>query len=146
MPIKEILRKTGHSRKLVRSVVRGQWTDIFRVRQTSLKPHLPRLETQWDSGLRNGAELWWQLRLAGFGGDFRVVTEWETRRRRAEKAENGLAHAPAARTIARLMPLERDNLTKAQTMTVAAIEERLSLEHLNDVVIASEPIFQFETH
>jgi transposase len=32
--IKEIVRRTGHSRKLVRSVVRGQRTDIFRVRQT----------------------------------------------------------------------------------------------------------------
>ena len=30
--IKEIARRTGHSRKLVRSVVRGQRTDIFRVR------------------------------------------------------------------------------------------------------------------
>lgn len=31
--IKEIVRRTGHSRKLVRSAVRGQRTDIFRVRQ-----------------------------------------------------------------------------------------------------------------
>ena len=123
--IKEIVRKTGHSRKLVRSVVRGQRTDIFRVRQTSLEPHLPRVEAQWDVGLRNGAELWRHLRLAGFDGGLRVVTEWATRRRRAEKAENGLGHAPAARTIVRLMTLERNNLTKAQTMTVAAIEEQL---------------------
>ncbi|WP_128623624.1 ISL3 family transposase [Rhizobium sp. Pop5] len=123
--IKEIVRRTGHSRKLVRSVVRGQRTDIFRVRQTSLEPHLPWLEAQWDAGLRNGAELWRQLRLAGFGGGLRVVTEWATRRRRAEKAESGLGHTPAARTIVRLMTLERNYLTKAQTMTVAAIEERL---------------------
>ncbi len=27
----------------------------------------------------NGAELWRQLRLAGFGGGLRVVTEWATR-------------------------------------------------------------------
>ncbi|CAK7258126.1 transposase [Shinella sp. WSC3-e] len=85
LSIKEIVRRTGHSRKLVRSVVRGQRTDIFRVRQTSLEPHLPWLEAQWDAGLRNGAELWRQLRLAGFGGGLRVVTEWATRRRRAEK-------------------------------------------------------------
>lgn len=129
------MRRTGHSRKLVRSVVRGQRTDIFRVRQTSLESHLPWLEAQWDAGLRNGAELWRQLRLAGFGGGLRVVTEWATRRRRAEKAENGLGHAPAARTIVRLMTLERNNLTKAQTMTVAAIEERLpDLVEARDVV------------
>lgn len=133
--IKEIVRRTGHSRKLVRSVVRGQRTDIFRVRQTSLEPHLPWLEAQWDAGLRNGAELWRQLRLAGFGGGLRVVTEWATRRRRAENAENGLGHAPAARTIVRLMTLERNNLTKAQTVTVAAIEERLpDLVEARDVV------------
>ncbi len=133
--IKEIVRRTGHSRKLVRSVVRGQRTDIFRVRQTSLEPHLPWLEAQWDAGLRNGAELWRQLRLAGFGGGLRVVTEWATRRRRAEKAENGLGHAPAARTIVRLMTLERNNLTKAQTVTVAAIEERLpDLVEARDVI------------
>lgn len=133
--IKEIVRRTGHSRKLVRSVVRGQRTDIFRVRQTSLEQHLPWLEAQWNAGLRNGAELWRQLRLAGFGGGLRVVTEWATRRRRAEKAESGLGYAPAARTIVRLMTLERNNLTKAQTMTVAAIEERLpDLVEARDVV------------
>lgn len=38
--IKEIVRRTRHRRKLVRSVVRVQRTDIFRVRQTSLEPHL----------------------------------------------------------------------------------------------------------
>ena len=133
--IKEIVRRTGHSRKLVRSVVRGQRTDIFRVRQTSLEPHLPWLEAQWDAGQRNGAKLWRQLRLAGFGGGLRVVTEWASRRRRAEKAENGLGYAPAARTIVRLMTLERNNLTKAQTITVAAIEERLpDLVEARDVV------------
>ena len=135
LSIKAIVRRTGHSRKLVRSIVRGQRTDIFRVRQTSLEPHLPWLEAQWDAGSRNGAELWRQLRLAGFGGGLRVVTEWATRRRRAEKAENGLGHAPAARTIVRLMTLERNNLTKAQTMTVAAIEEQLpDLVEARDVV------------
>lgn len=135
LSIKEIVRRTGHSRRLVRNVVRGQRTDIFRVRQTSLEPHLPWLEAQWDAGLRNGAELWRQLRLAGFGGGLRVVTEWATRRRRAEKAESGLGHAPAARTVVRLMTLERNNLTKAQTMTVAAIEERLpDLVEARDVV------------
>jgi transposase len=73
--------------------------------------------------LRNGAELWRQLRLAGFGGVLRVVTE------------SGLGHAPAARTIVRLMTIERNNLTKAQTMTVAAIEERLpDLVEARDVV------------
>ena len=136
--IKEIVRRTGHNRKLVRSGVRGLRTDIFRVRQTSLEPHLPWFEAQWEAGQRNGAELWRQLRLAGFGGGLRVVTEWATRRRRAEKAENGLGHAPAARTIIRLMTLEGNNLTKAQTIMVTAIEERLP-----DLVEAREVVEGF---
>jgi transposase len=133
--IKEIVRRTGHSRKLIRSILRGQRTDIFRVRQTSLEPHLPWLEAQWDAGLRNGAELWRQLRLSGFGGSLRVVAEWATRRRRAEKAECGIGHSPAARTIARLMTLERDNLTKAQTVTVAVLEQQIpDLVEARDIV------------
>lgn len=70
-----------------------------------------------------------------FGGGLRVVTEWATRRRRAEKAESGLGHAPAAHAIVRLMTLERNTLTKAQTMTVAAIEESLpDLVEARDVI------------
>jgi transposase len=30
--IKDIVRRTGHSRKLVRQVIRGERTDVFRVR------------------------------------------------------------------------------------------------------------------
>ena len=35
MSIKEIVRRTGHSRKVVRDVVRGSRTDVFRVRVSS---------------------------------------------------------------------------------------------------------------
>lgn len=41
IPIKQIVKRTGHSRKLVRSVLRGQRSDIFRVRQSSLEEWLP---------------------------------------------------------------------------------------------------------
>ena len=36
MAIKQIARQTGHSRKLVRQVVRGERNDVFRTRQSSL--------------------------------------------------------------------------------------------------------------
>jgi Transposase len=36
--IKPIVRRTGHSRGLVRQVIKGQRTDVFRVRQSSLDP------------------------------------------------------------------------------------------------------------
>jgi hypothetical protein len=50
--IKEIVRRTGHSRKLVRQVMRGERTDIFRVRQSSLEVHLPMLDELWSAGCR----------------------------------------------------------------------------------------------
>src|SRR4051812_26179163 len=96
MPIKEVVRRTGHSRGLVRpvssadippgdraspTVLRGQRTDLFRTRESSLEVHLPWLEQQWTAGSRNGAELWRRLRQHGFRGSLRVITEWATRRR-----------------------------------------------------------------
>ncbi|MFZ0526060.1 MAG: ISL3 family transposase [Xanthobacteraceae bacterium] len=123
MAIKQIVRRTGHSRKLVRQVVRGESNDIFRTRQSSLDVHLPWLDEQWAAGCRNGAQLWRRLTPRGFRGSLRVVGEWATRRRRAEKADaENLQRIPSARTIARLMTIGRDTLSKAETVTVAAIE------------------------
>jgi len=86
MSIKEIVRRTGHSRKVVRDVVRGGRTDIFRVRTSSLEPFLTRLDAEWTAGCRNGAELFRRLRSTGYAGGPRVVAEWRTRRRRIEAA------------------------------------------------------------
>lgn len=123
IPIKQIARETGHSRKLVRQVVRGERHDVFRTRQSPLDPHLPWLDDQWASGCRNGAELWRRLTARGFRGSLRVISEWATRRRRAEKTDaQTLQRIPSARTIARLMTIGRDLLTKAETVTVAALE------------------------
>lgn len=120
--IKEIVRRTGHSRKLVRQTVRGERTDIFRTRQSSLDLHLPLLDEQWASGCRNGAELWRRLQARGFRGSLRVVGEWATRRRRAERAGDRLPRVPSAKTVARLMTTARDHLSKADTVMIAAIE------------------------
>ena len=113
----------GHSRQLVRQIIRGERHDVFRTRQGSLDVHLPWLDAQWASGCRNGAELWRRLKEQGFRGSPRVVTEWATRRRRAEKADaETLQRIPSARTIARLMTIGRHALSKAETVTIAAIE------------------------
>lgn len=56
--IKEIVRRTGYSRGLIRKILRGQRSDVFRVRQSSLEPYLPWLDEQWEAGCRNGAALW----------------------------------------------------------------------------------------
>ena len=50
--IKEIVRRTRHSRKLVRQTVRGCRGDVFRIRQSSLEPYLPVLDAEWASGCR----------------------------------------------------------------------------------------------
>ncbi len=123
VPIKEIVRRTGHSRKLVRQVIRGERTDVFRIRQSSLESHLPMLDEMWNAGCRNGAELWRRLQAKGFRGSLRVVGEWSTRRRRAERAfDQQLRKVPSARTIAHLMTTARDHLSKSDTVTIAAIE------------------------
>lgn len=116
------MRRTGHSRKLVRQAVRGERTDVFRTRQSSLDVYLPLLDEQWASGCRNGAELWRRLQAHGFGGSLRVVAEWATRRRRSETAGDRLRRVPSARTIARLMTTARDHLSKADTVMMAVIE------------------------
>ena len=76
----------GTSRGLIRKILRGQRSDVFRVRQSSLDPYLPWLDEQWEAGCRNGAALWRALRLRGFRGCLRVVSEWSARRKKAEKA------------------------------------------------------------
>jgi transposase len=106
--IKEIVRRTGRSRKLVRQLARGERTDIFRTRQGSLDPHLPYLDAQWEAGCRNGAELWRRLRAEGFHGSLRAVGEWTTRRRRSERAVASQLRRPiSGRTVARLIDRSR---------------------------------------
>jgi transposase len=121
--IKQIVRNTGLSRGLVRKVLRGQRTDVFRIREDSLEAYLPWLDEQWSAGVHNGAELWRRLKQQGFRGCLRVVGEWAARRRRADKVEAGaIGRTPSARTIARLMTIGPDRLSKAETVTVAAVE------------------------
>ena len=135
--IKEIVRNTGHSRGLVRNVLRGRRSDVFRTREGSLKPHLPWLDAQWMTGCRNGAELWRQAKANGFRGSLRVFAEWATRRR-AEKADaESLRRVPSARTIARLLTTGRETLSKSETVTVAAIESGVPMLVEARVVIAA---------
>jgi transposase len=140
LAIKEIVRRTGFSRGLVRNVLRGQRADIFRTRQSALDPHLPWLDEQWAAGVRNGAELWRRLKRQGFSGSLRVVAEWTSRRRKAAHAGGTLRRALSARTIARLMTVGRDRLSKAETLTVAAIESGAPM-----VAEARDAIAAFQT-
>ena len=124
MSIKEIVRSTGHSRKVVRDVVRGSRTDVFRGRVSSLEPFLPRLDTEWDTGCRNGSELFRRLRSSGYAGSSRVVSEGMTRRRRNKTAPSQATIAPpSARSIAQLMTIARDQVSRADALMVTMIEK-----------------------
>jgi transposase len=147
LPIKQICRRTGHSRRLVRAIVRGERTDVFRVRQNSLEPHLPWLDAQWNAGTRNATALWRRLTAQGFRGSLRVISEWATRRRRAEQASvEALQRVPSARTVARLITTGRDRLTRAETVTVAAIEEGVpALVEAREVVMTFQAMVRSMT-
>ncbi|RWJ04854.1 MAG: hypothetical protein EOR25_29650 [Mesorhizobium sp.] len=41
-------RLAGYSRKLVRSVLRGHRSDVFRVRQSTLEEWQPWLDSRWE--------------------------------------------------------------------------------------------------
>ena len=101
---------------------------MFRVRESSLELYLPWLDAQWAAGRSNGAELWRDLKARGFRGDVRTVTGGATRRRRADRMDGeALSRAPAALTIARLLTISRENLSKGETVTVAAVEAGVPL-------------------
>ena len=142
IPIKQISRRLGHSLKLVRAVVRGERTDVFRVRQSSLEPYLPWLDAQWNAGDRDATDLWRRLVTQNFRGSLRVIGEWATRRRRAEQAGiEALQRVPSTRTLARLLTTGRDHLTRAETVTVAAIEAGVpALVEAREVVALFQPM------
>ena len=73
--IRQIVRQTGHSRKLVRDVLRGQRLDVFRTRPSSLDSWLPWLNSRWESGARNALALWREMRTEGFVGQSGVVSQ-----------------------------------------------------------------------
>jgi transposase len=122
--IKEIMRQTDKSRGLVRQVVRGARTDMFRSRMSSLDPFLAQLETAWASGCHNGAALWRAMKVVGFNGGLRVVTEWTTRKRKEEGAatrDKRPGKVPSARRIAQMMTTDRDKLSKTVARTIAIL-------------------------
>ena len=121
-PIKQIARVTGIARQTVRRILRGVRHDVFRSRQSSLDPWQARLETEWDAGCRNGAELWRRMRAAGFTGGLRVVTEWVTKRRRDEKIGQPAGASVSARSIARDITSERASGSARVAMVNAIVE------------------------
>jgi transposase len=68
------------------------------------------------------------------------VSEWSARRKRAEKANpTALGRAPSDRTVARLLTVGPERLSKAETITVAAIETGVAI-----LVEARQIILEFQ--
>ena len=139
--IRQIVRQTGHRRKIVRDVLRGQRLDVFRTRPSSLDSWLPWLNSRWDEGVRNALALWREMKAKGFPGQSGVVSQWAQRRRLAEKAnQSGLVRTPSSRVIARLMTTSRDDLTKPEAILVAAIEVNVP-----ELIVARTAIGDFQS-
>jgi hypothetical protein len=120
--IKEIVRRPGCSRKLVRHVLRGQRSHLFRVRELagnlpSMARHtMGRRPTKRDRTVATAK----RPRVPGVPAGCHRVGHTP---RKAEKIDgSALSRAPSARTIARLMTIGRDDLSKSETITSAAIE------------------------
>jgi transposase len=112
VPIRAIARGLGIGRNTVRRWLRGAAPEPHRPRRSMLEPYRAVLERRWAEGCRNGAQLWRELRGAGFRGGLRVVTEWATRQRLASRpgrAASGFA-APPPRRVARMLTAERQAL------------------------------------
>ncbi len=105
VPIKEIVRRLAIGRNTARRWLRGAAPDPFRPRRSMLEPHRATLERRWAEGCHNGAQLWRELRDAGFRGGLRVVTEWATRQRLAGRpGRSGSCFAvPPIRRVARML-------------------------------------------
>ncbi|MGO9774174.1 MAG: helix-turn-helix domain-containing protein [Roseiarcus sp.] len=131
--IKGIARRTGIARQTVRRILRGTRDDVFRVRASSLEAWTERLELGWNGGCRNASTLWRAIRAEGFGGSLRVISEWATRKRRDEAALSGRPRKlPSARTVARLMTIQRDSPSAEAallTVRVAAAAPALIVAH-----------------
>ena len=71
------------------------------------------------------------------------MSEWASRRGKAEKADAGaVGRAPSVRTIARLLTVGRDRLSKSETITVSAIER----VEARDAIAAFHEIVRRKAH
>ncbi len=133
IPVRHIARDLALSRNTVRRWVRGEQPELHRPRLHSLDLWRPMLEQRWAEGCRNGAQLWRELRDAGFKGGMRVVTEWASRQRlAASEGQPGPAAVPVVQPPPRpaAYPAWRVARMLTADLTVLAAPDRGYVERL----------------
>ena len=152
--IQALARDLGVERKTVRRWLRAGHAPTGRHadRGTSiLDPHRAYLEERWQAGCRNTAALWRELKERGFPGQYTVVREWGTRRRRQDPPAGSRSRshrpllvkppeAPTPRRAARLLTVDAAKLDAGQRRFVAAL-----LEHSPSLATAVDLIRRFAT-
>jgi transposase len=154
LSLKAIARTIGVERKTVRRWLRAGHAPTWRHadRGTSiLDPYHPYLEERWQGGSRNAAALWRDLKERGFPGQYTVVRDWATQRRRQDPPAEpkGALHKPASgktsepptpRHAVRLLTSDPDKLSDADRQFVAAL-----LEHSPTIATAVDLTRRFAT-
>jgi transposase len=138
LSLKAIARTIGIERRTVRRWLRAGHAPTWRHadRGTSiLDPYKGWLEERWRSGCNNAAALWRELRDRGFSGQYTVVRDWATQRRRQDppaEPKQGpgkpvldrSSEPPTPRRAVRLLTSEPDKLGDDDRRFVTALLER----------------------
>src|SRR5690349_7078497 len=104
LSLKAIARTIGIERRTVRRWLRAGPAPTWRPadRGTSiLDPYKAWLDERWQSGCNNAAALWRELQDRGFPGQYTVVRDWATQRRRQNppaELKQGLSKPVLGRT------------------------------------------------
>jgi transposase len=80
-------RSIGAERRTVRRWLKAGRAPTWRHADRGssiLDPHRSYLEARWQAGCRNAAALWRELAAQGFAGQYTVVRDWATHRRRLD--------------------------------------------------------------
>jgi transposase len=138
LSLKAIARTIGIERRTVRRWLRAGHAPTWRHadRGTSiLDPYKGWLDERWRSGCNNAAALWRELRDRGFAGQYTVVRDWATQRRRQDPpagpkgaprklASGRTSEPPTPRRAVRLLTSEPDKLSDDDRRFVTALLER----------------------
>lgn len=137
LSIRAVARSLGVERKTLRRWLRAGHAPTWRHadRGTSiLNPYHGYLEDRWQAGCRNTAALWRELQERGFPGQYSVVRDWGTRRRRQDPSTESRgtsdkpvsakqSEPPTPRRAVRLLAGDSDRLTDEDRRFVQALRE-----------------------